>query len=212
MLSYLPISVLFTCFAISGLTNAFNILDGLNGLSAGVFLICQSSLGFIAYQTGDSDLAITFFVIACSIGGFLLINFPFGKIFMGDGGAYLIGFILAWSAILTSSRNPSVSPWACFLTCAYPIFEVLFSIGRRFKNKRSIKQADYLHLHSLLKQRFIKLNFLNQTAPTILLWCFSFMSTALAVIFSKDPAYLIAFITCFCTAYWIIYQELILDK
>jgi len=212
LLNFIPISILFTCFAISGLTNALNILDGLNGLSAGIFLICLSALGFIAYQSGDSELAKAFFVIAGSTGGFLLINFPFGRIFMGDGGAYLIGFVLAWAAILTSYRNASVSPWACLLACGYPIIEVLFSMLRRIANKKSMKNPDDLHMHSLLKKRYLKSTILNGSIPTVFIWILCATGSLFGTIHAKYSSYLIVDFILFFLIYLFIYKKLTSKK
>ena len=153
LLSVTIISVLFTAFAVAGVVNAINIIDGLNGLASGAVLICLASLGFIAYQAFDYEMAKLCFVIGGAVFGFMLINYPYGKIFLGDGGAYLLGFILGWIAVMVAARNPTVSPWAPMLACAYPILEVLFSMARRTARKLKLGHPDRLHLHSLLWAR-----------------------------------------------------------
>jgi UDP-N-acetylmuramyl pentapeptide phosphotransferase/UDP-N-acetylglucosamine-1-phosphate transferase len=85
-----------------------------------------------------------------AILGFWLFNWPWGKLFLGDGGAYLIGFLIAWMAILLSSRNPAISAFAPLLICAYPIIETLFSIARRIHFKKRMGQPDQRHLHHLV--------------------------------------------------------------
>ncbi|HWJ95547.1 MAG TPA: glycosyl transferase, partial [Telluria sp.] len=76
---------------------------------------------------------------------------PFGRLFLGDGGAYLLGFLTAWLAVMLSYRNPDVSVWAPLLACAYPVFETLFSIVRRLGNGTHPFEPDDRHLHSLIK-------------------------------------------------------------
>ena len=83
--------------------------------------------------------------------GFFLVNFPFGKLFLGDGGAYLLGFLLSWLSVMLVYRNPDISPWAPLLACAYPVFETVFTIARRLWCRRHPGQPDSCHLHSLVK-------------------------------------------------------------
>ena len=92
LLSYLPISIAFTVFAVAGISNATNIIDGFNGLSSGTLMICFSAISLIAWQVGDIDLMHICLLLTVVTGGFFIINFPLGKIFLGDSGAYLLGF------------------------------------------------------------------------------------------------------------------------
>lgn len=149
-LSWIPFSVLFTAFAVGGVANSVNIIDGFNGLASGTVAICLVALGLIAQQCGDHQLAKLCFIVCAVTVGFLLVNFPFGKLFLGDGGAYLLGFILAWLAVSLAYRNPTVSAWAPLLACAYPIFETLFTIARRVWARSHPGQPDSHHLHSLI--------------------------------------------------------------
>lgn len=145
------VSVIFTAFAVGGVANAVNIIDGFNGLASGTVAICLVALGLIAFECGDRQLASICFTVCAVTIGFFFVNFPFGKLFLGDGGAYLLGFIVAWLAVTLVYRNPSVSPWAPLLACAYPIFETLFTIIRRVWAKTHPGEPDSDHLHSLIK-------------------------------------------------------------
>lgn len=147
------LAVLFTAFAMAGLANALNIIDGLNGLASGVLTICTATLGVLALQAGDTTLALTATLVAAATIGFWLVNFPFGKIFLGDGGAYFGGFALAWLAVQLPLRNPDISPWISLLVCAYPIVETVYSILRRLAGHHSPGEPDAAHLHSLLMIR-----------------------------------------------------------
>jgi UDP-N-acetylmuramyl pentapeptide phosphotransferase/UDP-N-acetylglucosamine-1-phosphate transferase len=149
-LSWIPFSVLFTAFAVGGVANSVNIIDGFNGLAGGTVAICLVALGLIAHNSGDLELAKVCFLVCAVTVGFLVVNFPLGKLFLGDGGAYLLGFILAWLAVTLAYRNPGVSAWAPLLACAYPIFETLFSIARRVWAKTHPGEPDSHHLHSLI--------------------------------------------------------------
>ena len=151
LLGWLPFSVLFTAFAVGGVANAVNIIDGFNGLASGTVVIGLATLGLIALGAGDVHLAQLCFVICAVTAGFFVVNFPFGKLFLGDGGAYLLGFLLAWLSVMLVYRNPSVSAWAPLLACAYPVFETLFTICRRLWCRRHPGHPDSWHLHSLVK-------------------------------------------------------------
>ena len=151
MLTWLPLSVLFTAFAVGGVANAVNIIDGFNGLASGTVVIGLVAVGLIALQCGDADLAQTCFIVCAVTVGFFLVNFPYGKLFLGDGGAYLLGFLLAWLSVTLVYRNPQVSSWAPLLACAYPTFETVFTIVRRLWCRRHPGRPDSCHLHSLVK-------------------------------------------------------------
>jgi UDP-N-acetylmuramyl pentapeptide phosphotransferase/UDP-N-acetylglucosamine-1-phosphate transferase len=85
----------------------------------------------IAWSVGDANLASVAIILAACVWGFFWVNWPFGKLFLGDGGSYFVGFALAWVAVLLIERNPSVSPFAALLVCIHPVSEVLLSIFRR---------------------------------------------------------------------------------
>ena len=150
------ISVFFTAFAVGGVANAVNIVDGFNGLAGGFLVIALIGLALIARSAGDVDLSLTSLTLAGAFVGFWLINWPWGKIFLGDGGSYFGGFALAWASVLLVERNPNVTPFAALLVCVHPVTEVLFSIYRRRMHGSHPGQPDRLHLHSLLMRRVVR--------------------------------------------------------
>ena len=156
MFGYTVVAVAFTALAVGGVANSINIIDGFNGLASGTVVIILGGFAAICLSVGDTDLASTCLVLAGAVFGFLLLNWPLGKIFLGDGGAYFIGFALAWIAVLIMARHPDVSAWAMLLVCGYPILEVLFSIVRRSRRGMSPGDPDRLHMHSLVKKRLIR--------------------------------------------------------
>jgi UDP-N-acetylmuramyl pentapeptide phosphotransferase/UDP-N-acetylglucosamine-1-phosphate transferase len=155
MLQWLPLSVLFTAFAVGGVANSINIIDGFNGLASSASSIMLVGLGLVAGRLGDTALQQTCLLLAAAVLGFFCINWPWGKLFMGDGGSYFVGFGLAWVAVLLVQRHPSVSPFACLLACIHPITEVLYSIYRRRMRKQHPGMPDRLHFHSLFKRRYM---------------------------------------------------------
>ena len=88
------VSIAFTAFAVCGLANAVNIIDGFHGLAAGSVIIMLSAFAVAAWTTGDHDVVMLTTVVIAVLLGFLLVNFPHGHVFLGDGGAYFSGFVL----------------------------------------------------------------------------------------------------------------------
>lgn len=178
LLKYTPVAVMFTAFAVGGVANAINIVDGFHGLASGIGILSFIGLGTLALTAGDVSVAVVAFLGATALAGFWLVNYPWGKLFLGDGGAYFTGFVLAWLAVLIPARNPAISPWACLLVCGYPIIEVLYSIVRRLVNRMSPGEPDSKHLHSLLATHLIKRHFvslshnLQNAAVAPLIWLF----------------------------------------
>ena len=155
LLGWLPFSVLFTAFAVGGVANAVNIIDGFNGLASGFVVLALCGLGAISYLQGDAVLGVSCLAIAASVVGFWLVNWPLGKIFLGDGGSYFAGFALAWASVLLLDRSRGVTAFAPLLVCIHPVTEVLFSIYRRRLKKAHPGHPDRLHLHSLIMRRLV---------------------------------------------------------
>jgi len=85
-----------------------------------------------------------------AVAGFFLVNFPRGKIFLGDAGAYTLGFVLAWIGIAVLNAAPSVSAWAILLTVYWPLCDTLLAMYRRSRSKRDAMAPDRLHAHQLV--------------------------------------------------------------
>lgn len=167
MLGFMVIAVLFTSFALGGVANAVNIIDGFNGLAGGAVSLMLSAIGLIALGTGDAELAILCFVCAAVTLGFTAVNWVTGRLFLGDGGAYLIGFVLGWMAILLPMRNLEINAWASLLVCSYPVLEVAFSVQRRLRRAgQHPGKADKVHLHHLVHRRVVRQLF-PQASPNM---------------------------------------------
>ena len=146
------------------MAQSINIIDGLNGLSIGATLIMIASIGIIAFNNGDSELTqFSWFFFTCLLGLFIF-NFPRGFLFVGDGGAYLLGCIIAVMAILLAERNYNVSSFASLLIVSYPIYETVRSFIRRTLDKNTnFSIADDRHLHNFMYKFVSKLINLNDT-------------------------------------------------
>lgn len=215
LLSFMPVAVIFTAFAVGGVANAVNIIDGFNGLATGAVAIMLGAMGLIALNVGDASLANVCFVVAVCALGFGAVNWPLGKIFLGDGGAYLLGFLLAWVAVLLPMRNPQVNAWATILVCAYPVLEVGFSVRRRHNREgHHPGQPDKVHLHHLIHRRVVCHAFphisaaLQNGLTSPLCWLFVAVPAAWAVLFAQNTPMLVIAVGALIFGYSAVYARL----
>ena len=215
LLSFPPMSILFTAVAIGGVANAVNIIDGFNGLAGGVLSIMFTALGVIAAGAGDPALAGTCWALAACSVAFTLVNWPFGKIFLGDGGAYQLGFALGWVAVLLVVRNPAVPAWAPLVVCAYPVLEVAFSVVRKGRRAGyNPCQPDRVHLHMLVHRRVVR-PWLSSRSRTLqngltspFAWLYAAVLATWGIIFAQHSFYLMAGFFTAALAYLSVYTRL----
>ena len=197
------VGVIITIVAILGLINGTNMIDGFNGLSSGVSLLIFVAYYFISIKVQDAEMQLICSIIIAAILGFLIFNFPLGKIFLGDGGAYILGFLLAVVSILIVKRNASLSPWFAFVCLIYPVWEVIFSFTRRTViNKLSPLYPDSKHIHQLLYRNVTKQ---NNPITTLIIYPVIIAMNILAIHFYNNTfalAYIsLVFIVCYIIAY-----------
>lgn len=146
-----PILLIFTIFIVGGATHSINIIDGFNGLASGVAMILIAATGILAKQLGDETIFLLSLSMGMAVLGFFLLNFPLGKIFLGDGGAYLLGFWISTTLIMLVNRHPEVSVWFPAALLGYPMFETLFSVyRRRYFDRTRHNEPDNRHIHHLI--------------------------------------------------------------
>ena len=174
------LGVIFSVFAIVGMMNAINIIDGFNGLASGVILFILASFSFITFHHNCDNILSIIYITAGATMGFFILNFPKGKIFLGDGGAYLLGFIVALLGIYLTSTYDDISPWYIITIFIYPVWEVLFSIGRKLSIGLSPLQPDKYHMHMLIYRQITKNNPLTTFFILILLLPSTLASTLYA--------------------------------
>ena len=146
--------ILGAVFGVTGVSNSVNIVDGLNGLASMCVAMMAAALAWIAFRVGDALVASLALASLGATLGFFVWNYPRGKVFLGDGGAYMLGFIVAELGILLAARHPQVSMLAPLLIVMYPFLETLFSMyRRRVLQGRSMTQPDGIHLHTLIYRR-----------------------------------------------------------
>lgn len=139
--------IIFFSLAMATVINGQNIIDGANGLSAFTALSIFGSILFLGFILNDQDIVKTTSIIIIMIIAFLLFNFPFGKLFLGDGGSYFLGFLSSYLVIDVFSRYPELPAWSAVSILFYPTLEVIFSYFRKILQRKSPFLPDNLHLH-----------------------------------------------------------------
>lgn len=222
MLDSVWITLPLTVLAVAGIANAVNIIDGFNGLASVVTIFMLLSLAYVALQVGDVFVLVTALMVAGATAGFLIWNYPVGLIFLGDGGAYFIGFMLGELALLLVMRNPEVSTWYAALLLIYPAFETVFSVYRRmFVRGKSPAMPDGIHLHSLIFRRIVQWTVGRKEARALMkrnartspyLWLFSLMAVIPATVFWRNTTALIIFCLLFIVSYVWLYARIVRFK
>jgi UDP-N-acetylmuramyl pentapeptide phosphotransferase/UDP-N-acetylglucosamine-1-phosphate transferase len=215
------LALMLTVVAVAGIANAINIIDGINGL-AGVVVMCMLfSLTYVAFQVNDTFVLVVALTVAGATAGFLVWNYPIGLIFLGDGGAYFLGFMLGELSILLVMRNPEVSTWYAALLLIYPVFETLFSIYRRlFLRGRSPGMPDGIHLHSLIFRRLV-VCLVGRDARALMrrnaltspyLWLLSLSAVIPATVLWRHTRLLMLFCALFVISYVWLYARIVRFK
>ncbi len=211
-----------TLLAVAGIANAVNIIDGFNGLASVVCIFMLLSLAYVALQVGDMFVLVAALIVAGAAAGFLIWNYPVGLIFLGDGGAYFLGFLLGELALLLVMRNPDVSTWYAALLLIYPAFETIFSAYRRmFVRGKSPAMPDGIHLHSLIFRRIVQWTVGPREARALMkrnartspyLWLFSLTAVIPATVFWKNTGVLMFFCLLFIISYLWLYGRIVRFK
>lgn len=212
-------SLLLTLVAVAGVVNSINLIDGFNGLASMCVAIILAALAYVAHQVGDTLVLHCALVTLGAVLGFFVWNYPLGLIFLGDGGAYVLGFWVAELGILLVQRNASVSPIFPLLLCAYPMFETLFTMyRRRIIRGRPMGLPDATHLHSLIYRRVMRWAIGKRDADNLLrrnsmtspyLWVLCSLSAIPAVFWWNDSEMLGWCIGAFCLLYLGLYRAIV---
>lgn len=213
--SIMPIGVALTLFVTSSYSHSFNLIDGLNGLASGVAVISASALIFLCIKLGDTGLALFLTVFAGAIMGFMPMNFPNGRLFLGDAGAYGIGHVLIWCGLVLYSSTPDLSAFSMLLIFFWPLADTLMSIFRRLKIGKSFSEPDKMHFHHVT-MRAIEITLLgrgvrqkaNPIATAVIL-PLTTLPVLLGVVFWNSPV--TAFVSlCACGFFYVvIYSSII---
>ena len=211
ILNYKLISSIFTILCIILLIQAFNIIDGLNGLSLSTAILSLLAICIIAYEFKETEIIkISLCLISIFLGVFIF-NFPFGKVFLGDGGAYLIGLYISIVLIILVEKNQNVLPFVVAQILIYPVYETIRSLIRRFlSSEDSVFKSDTKHLHSILYRynsdklalKSLKINFITSLQIILL----QIINIIYVIVFYKDEKMIILGIIIFISFYEIFYN------
>lgn len=209
------IGIFITMVAIIGLINGMNMIDGFNGLSSGVSFWIFTTYFAISKYLGDHEMAYICLICMASLLGFIIFNFPKGKIFLGDGGAYSLGFLLAVISIMLVKRNETLSPWFVLLCLIYPVFEVIFSFTRRtLVHRLSPLYPDSKHVHQLIYRNIAGK---NNPLTSLIIYPVIIIFNSLALVFYKQSIILFSLSILFVVVYTAFYfyysrKEMNLEK
>lgn len=213
------IALLLTILVVAGFINSVNIIDGFHGLASGAVIIMLVGFTALAWMANDALVLRLSLVTALATLGFALWNWPFGKIFLGDGGAYLLGLWVVELGLLLSHRTSSISPMAPVLVGVYPLLETLYSMYRRkFVRSHPVNHPDALHLHTLIYRRLILNPALDVSSQdknkanarvAIVVWGFVTMPVCFALVFRDQTHVLLLLIAMFALSYVYFYKLLL---
>ncbi|HKM00519.1 MAG TPA: MraY family glycosyltransferase [Sedimentibacter sp.] len=187
-MSYLfnGLSFIITLFWIVGITNTINLIDGLDGLASGVASIAATTLLFTAARLGHDFIVMQCAIIAGASLGFLPFNFNPAKIFMGDTGSLLLGYMLAVTSVSGMVKSVAAIALAVpVFALGLPILDTAFAIIRRYLNKKPIMEADKDHLHHKL-MRFG----LNQRQTVLVMYFISMLLGSVSVIIADTEPFI----------------------
>ena len=180
-------SVFFILLCFLFIINGANLIDGFNGLLSIHILIINFILLFINLENNHEELSIVIASQIVILVPFLLFNFPSAKIFLGDGGSYLFGSMVALNIIKTNNLNPGISSFFFCILLFYLFFEVFFSFFRKLISKKSPLKPDRYHLHMLSylylekSKKFRDCNYLNSALINLI-----YLSLIVPALFFRD--------------------------
>lgn len=178
-LGYLAIPI--TILWIVGITNAINLIDGLDGLAAGVSSIALLTTSLLAFSMGNFVVGLLGIIVLGSTLGFLVFNFHPAKIFMGDTGSLFLGYMISVLTIMGLFKNVAIfSLIIPIIILGVPILDTMFAIIRRIVNRKPLSSPDKLHLHHCL----IRIGF-SHRQTVMIIYLMSGLFSVSALIFTR---------------------------
>lgn len=185
------ISFILTFGWILGVINAYNLIDGLDGLCGSLSITAIITLGVLYTLSGNSEAALCF-ILAGAVFGFLCFNWPPAKLFMGDNGSQFLGFMISTIPLYTSSDVFEYNKFLIMIIItSFPVFDTIAAIWRRLRDKKPIMSGDRSHLH----HKLLNLGYSKQHALYLIVFLQILLCSAVIVSFflgtSKGAALLI---------------------
>ena len=222
LLSLPAAEFLVTLLVVGGFTHSVNIIDGFHGLASGLVMVTLSALLAMAWVVNDGLIVKLCSLTLAATLGFFLANWPWGKIFLGDAGAYLLGFWTVELGLLLTSRHSDLSPMAPVVAGIMPLTETLFSMYRRkFVRHHPVNRPDRMHLHSLIYQRLLLNPRLDRTSQQVnaancrvalYLWPPALVFAILSCLFIYDTRMQLILMVGFFVMYHWLYRRLVKFK
>jgi UDP-GlcNAc:undecaprenyl-phosphate GlcNAc-1-phosphate transferase len=167
----------FTILWVVGVTNAINLIDGLDGLAAGICAIACGTIATLAIYFHQTVLCVMMLALAGALTGFLFFNFNPAKIFMGDCGSLFLGFTIASATVMCTAKSQALVGFALpLLALGIPIFDTLFIMLNRFGQKKPVYMPDTEHFH----HRLLRLG-LKQRHVVVLAYIVTLLATGAGV-------------------------------
>ncbi len=188
----LPMALSFplTALWVVGITNAFNLIDGIDGLAAGASVFALLSLLICSLAQGHPEISLLSIVLLGAVIGFLRYNFNPATIFLGDSGSLLLGFMAAALSLIGAQKSPTLIAIAIpLVSFGLPVTEVLISIGRRFLTGVPLFEGDGRHIHHMLLHRG-----LSQRQTVILLYAICALFSLFGVLLLNPQRYTAALV------------------
>lgn len=201
-----------TIFFILGCTNVIRLIDGLDGLSAGISSIFYLTIGIISFFQGrveTLEITLTFIMLGACFG-FLVHNFHPAKLFAGEAGSSFMGFTIAVISLLGYKGTLLTSVVVPIIILAIPILDTLFAILRRLLKKKPIFEADKEHLH----HQFLKMNF-SQRGTVLVIYAIDILFSLASIFYAlRDPikGMIIYFVLLLLVIWFVLHTSIISEK
>ncbi|MEN8838566.1 MAG: MraY family glycosyltransferase [Celeribacter marinus] len=189
LLSFMVVAAFLTVFVTAAVCHAFNLTDGMNGLASTIALAGSIAIAVIALKVGDMLVFTIATAIIAAVAGVFVLNFPFGKLFLGDAGAYTIGFVLSWAGVMLIARNPDINSWAVMLAVFWPAIDMVAAILRRLSKRAPLGQPDKLHFHHIVKRLWDQ----RLSAKTAKKWSNPLTTISMAPLIVIPPVFAVLF-------------------
>ena len=192
ILSFSILKEIFFIFSILVIINGNNLIDGVNGNMTLTNIVQLAVLALLAFIMGDIYIADLCVILLIPLIIFLMFNFPFGKIFSGDAGAYFFGFAVSATTIYLFGKYNQLLSWCAVLILIYPSIELLYSfIRKKFYEGKSVFAADAKHLHSLIFRYINKQNSINCNNSMVTFYLLPFIAAPLLTYFIHEDIFVI---------------------
>lgn len=187
------IGIFLTLIFSAGFCHALNLIDGMNGLAASVTSAAALGCAAIAMNASLPEITAFSMLVAAATFGFLLLNWPVARLFLGDAGAYGLGHLIVWPLILIAWYSDEVAVPALMLVIFWPIADVIHTMARRIAARTSIFEPDRMHLHQKVRRMLDLMWFgrngrrISNPLTTLFLLPFILVPVLAGVVFWNNP-------------------------